>query len=164
MIQIEIDTSEVRGAIRRAIETLEDMTPIYTDIGEYLIEAHRQRFIKGADPDGNPWAPKSAVTLERYRRRGYGFLGQPLIGPSKSLSRMILRFVSKDGVVIGSNMIYAAVMQEGAAKGAFGKTSRGAPIPFGNIPARRWLGLSSEDEAKIVKIVDLHLAADLGRD
>lgn len=164
MIQIEIDTSEVRGAIRRAIETLEDMTPIYTDIGEYLIEAHRQRFIKGVDPDGNPWAPKSAVTLERYRRRGYGFLGQPLIGPSKSLSRMILRFVSKDGVVIGSNMIYAAVMQEGAAKGAFGKTSRGAPIPFGNIPARRWLGLSSEDEAKIVKIVDLHLAADLGRD
>ena len=164
MIQIEIDTSEVRGAIRRAIETLEDMTPIYTDIGEYLIEAHRQRFIKGVDPDGNPWAPKSAVTLERYRRRGYGFLGQPLIGPSKSLSRMILRFVSKDGVVIGSNMIYAAVMQEGAAKGAFGKTSRGAPIPFGTIPARRWLGLSSEDEAKIVKIVDLHLAADLGRD
>ncbi len=164
MIQIEIDTSEVRGAIRRAIETLEDMTPIYTDIGEYLIEAHRQRFIKGVDPDGKPWAPKSAVTLERYRRRGYGFLGQPLIGPSKSLSRMILRFVSKDGVVIGSNMIYAAVMQEGAAKGAFGKTSRGAPIPFGTIPARRWLGLSSEDKAKIVKIVDLRLAADLGRD
>ena len=164
MIKIEIDTSEVRGAVRRAIETLEDMTPIYTDIGEYLIEVHRQRFIKGVDPDGKPWAPKSAVTLERYRRRGYGFLGQPLIGPSKSLSRMILRFVSKDGVVIGSNMIYAAVMQEGAAKGAFGKTSRGVPIPFGNIPARRWLGLSSEDEAKIVKIVDLHLAADLGRD
>lgn len=163
MIKIELEAGEARAAIRSAIETLKDMTPVYTDIGEYLLDAHRQRFIKGVDPDGKPWAPKSATTLELYRRKGYGMLGKPLIGHTQSLSRMILRFVSKDGVVIGSNMIYAGVMQEGAAKGAFGKTSRGAPIPFGSIPARRWLGLSGEDEKKIVEIVEEHLAADLGR-
>lgn len=164
MIQIEIDTSEVRGAIRRAIETLEDMTPVYTDIGEYLLTAHRERFVKGVDPDGKPWAPKSAKTLERYKQRGYGSLGRPLIGPSKALSRQIVRFVSKDGVVIGSAQIYSGVMQDGAAEGAFGKTKRGQPIPFGTIPARRWLGLSAENEREIVNIVEEHLAADLGRD
>jgi len=164
MISIELEATEARAAIRRAIETLQDMTPVYTDIGEYLLTAHRERFAKGVDPDGKPWAAKSAKTLERYKRRGYGSLGRPLIGPSKALSRQIVRFVSKDGVVIGSAQVYSGVMQDGAAEGAFGKTKRGQPIPFGAIPARRWLGLSAENEREIVNIVEEHLAADLGRD
>jgi phage gpG-like protein len=50
-------------------------------------------------------------------------------------------------------MIYAAVQQFGAAKGAFGRTSRGAPIPWGNIPARPFLGISAEDEPLMLEIV-----------
>lgn len=162
MLKVEFKADGARAAIRKALETLSDMTPIYEDIGEYMIEATRRRFISGTAPDGTPWAPKRASTLDRYKRLGYGTLSRPLIGPGKALSRQILKFVSSGGVVIGSSLIYSGVMQEGAAKGAFGKDRRGRSLPWGRIPARVWLGISAEDEREIVAIVDEHLARDLG--
>lgn len=158
MLTIELDDGDARAAIRRAIQSLEDMRPVYNDINEYLLEIHRQRFVDGKDPEGKPWAPKSSATLEHYRRLGYGRLYKPLLGHSKLLSELIIGFVSKDGVVVGSPMIYSAVMQNGAKRGQFGTTRRGSPIPWGNIPARRWLGLSTKDERHIVEIVEDHLA------
>lgn len=163
MIGIQFNAGRSREAIREAIALLGDMTPVYQDIGEYMVEATRQRFIKGQAPDGKAWAPKRASTLERYKRLGYGSLSRPLIGPSKSLSRQIQRIVSRDGVVIGSSLIYSRVMQEGAAKGAFGSDSRGNPIPWGRIPARVWLGISRDDDAAIVGIVDEHLESRLNQ-
>lgn len=161
MPKVQFKAEGARAALRKAIHSLEDLTPIYQDIGEYMIEATRRRFVTGTAPDGSPWAPKSAGTLERYKRLGYGSLGRPLIGPSKALSRQILKFVSKGGVVIGSAQIYSGVMQFGADKGAFGTDRRGRSIPWGRIPARVWLGLSAADELAIIEIVDEHLAADL---
>lgn len=161
MFGVQFNAGKSREAIREAIGLLADMTPVYTDIGEYSIESTRQRFVKGIGPDGVAWAPKREATLERYKRLGYGSLGRPLIGPAKALSRQIQRFVSRDGVVIGSSLIYSGVMQDGAAKGAFGTDSRGRPIPWGRIPARVWLGISRDDETAIVEIVDEHLADKL---
>ncbi|NCP19060.1 MAG: phage virion morphogenesis protein [Erythrobacter sp.] len=157
MFDVEFNAEASRNALARAMRELENMTPVYQDIADYLVDAHRQRFIEGRDPDGKPWAPKKQSTLDRYRRLGYGNLRRPLIGPGRALSRQIASFVSANGVVIGSALIYSRVMQEGAAKGAFGSDSRGNPIPWGTIPARRWLGLSQQNEAAIVEIVDEHL-------
>jgi len=50
-------------------------------------------------------------------------------------------------------MVYAAVHQFGAAQGAFGNTSRGSPIPWGDIPARPYLGLSDDDRQEIETFV-----------
>lgn len=163
MFGMQFNAGTTREALRKAMEQLGDMTPIYAEIGEYMVKATRQRFLKGQSPDGTAWAPKKASTLERYKRLGYGSLTRPLIGPGRALSRQIQRVVSKDAVVIGSSLIYAGVMQDGAAKGAFGADRRGRPIPWGRIPARAWLGISSEDEGAIVEIVEEHLAADLGK-
>jgi len=162
MLTLQFNAGRSRQAIREAIQLLEDMTPVFSDIGDYMIEATRQRFVKGVGPDGAAWAPKRASTLERYKRLGYGSLGRPLIGPAKALSRQIQRFVSRDGVIIGSSLIYAGVMQDGAARGAFGSDRRGRPIPWGRIPARTWLGLSAADDAAIVAIVEEHLEGKLG--
>lgn len=161
MFGVQFNAGRSRQAIREAMAQLDDMTPIFTDIGEYMLDATRQRFAKGVAPDGTPWAPKRASTLERYRRLGYGALTRPLIGPGKALSRQIQHFVSKDGVVIGSSLIYSEVQQSGAARGAFGTDRRGRPIPWGTIVARQWLGISRDDETAIVAIVDEHLAAAL---
>lgn len=157
MFDYELNTAAARKALRDAAAQLDDMTPVYDDISEYLLDQRRQRFASGTDPEGKPWAPKTQGTLDRYKRLGYGTLNRPLIGPSKALSRQIQRIVSKDGVVIGSSLAYARTMQEGAAKGAFGSDSRGNPLPWGNIPARRWLDLSSEEELEIVAIAEEHL-------
>ena len=161
MFAVQFNAGRSRQAIRVAIEQVEDMTPIYTAIGDYMIQATRQRFAKGVAPDGTAWAPKRASTLERYKRLGYGSLGRPLIGPGRRLSREIQQFVSRDGVIIGSSLIYSGVMQDGAAKGAFGTDPHGRPIPWGRIPARPWLGISREDETAIVEIVEDHLAPNL---
>lgn len=157
MFGVQFNAGESRAALRKAMAELTDMTPIFSQIGEYMIEATRKRFIKGVSPSGAAWAPKKQSTLERYRRLGYGSLTRPLIGPGRALSRQIQRVVSKESVTIGSSLIYAGVMQDGAAKGAFGKDSRGRPIPWGRIPARTWLGVSAEDDAAIVAIADEHL-------
>lgn len=164
MLKLDFNASGAAAAIRNAIEQLEDMTPIFQDIAEYMIEATRERFRTGKDPDGNPWAKKKPATLDRYKRMGYGNLPKTLIGPGKRLSREVLGEASASGAVIGSALIYSGVMQEGAEKGAFGTNSRGRPIPWGRIPARVWLGISSQDEQKIIAITDEHLAQSLGGD
>ncbi len=162
MIDIDLNAAAAMAAIRRAMQLLDNMTPIYADIGEYMVGATRVRFRTGTAPDGSKWAPKSQTTLDRYRAMGYGNLNRVLIGPARRLSREIQRFASRDGVVIGSSLIYAGVMQRGAAKGAFGRDSRGRPIPWGRIPARVWLGTNARDEGKIVEIVEEAIAGAFG--
>jgi phage gpG-like protein len=45
---------------------------------------------------------------------------------------------------VGASKVYAAVHQFGQKKGASGRTRRGAPIPWGDIPPRPYLPI---DEA-----------------
>lgn len=161
MFNVQFNAGRSRAAIRAAIDGLDDPTPMYQDIGEYMVEATRKRFVAGVGPDGTAWTPKSQDTLDRYKQLGYGALRKPLIGPGKRLSREIQHFVSKGGVVIGSALIYSGVMQDGAAKGAFGTDARGRPIPWGRIPARPWLGIAEADEAAIVEIADEYTEAKL---
>lgn len=161
MITVKFNADTAQAKIRDAMTSLSDMTPVFAEIGEYLVRATKQRFQQGVDPEGKAWAPKSPATMERYRRMGYGNRTKPLIGPSGMLSTQVLTFPTRDGVTIGSNMKYAAVMQFGAAKGAFGNDASKRAIPWGRIPARAWLGISRDDEAAIIDIVDEHLAAAL---
>lgn len=162
MLTTQFNATAATEAIRKATAELEDMTPIYRDVVEYMVEATRKRFTQGVGPDGKAWAPKKASTLDRYKRLGYGNLKRVLIGPSRQLSRQIVGEAAKTGAVIGSALIYSGVMQDGAEKGAFGADRRGRPIPWGTIPARVWLGISPADETAIVEIVDEHLSASLG--
>ena len=160
---VQFNAGETRAALQRAIAAMEDATPLFEDIGEYMVDATRQRFIQGVGPDGKAWAPKKQSTLDRYRARGYG--GQSLTRTLYLIGRLrreIQRIVGRDSVVIGSSLIYAGVMQSGAAKGAFGSDSRGRPIPWGNIPARPWLGISTDDAKAIIEIADDFLAQQLG--
>ena len=49
-------------------------------------------------------------------------------------------------------------MQFGARYGAFGTISRGGSIPWGNIPARPFLGISDTDRSNIAATVEEWLA------
>lgn len=161
MHRIELKMDAAQAALRKALGLLADMTLVYTDIGEYMVQATRDRFARGVSPDGAAWAPKKQSTLDRYKRMGYGALTSPLIGPSKRLSREVVTQPTRNGVIIGSALIYSRVMQEGAAKGAFGNDAHGRPIPWGRIAARAWLGVSDEDERNIVATVQEHIVDSL---
>ncbi|QNG47416.1 phage virion morphogenesis protein [Sphingobium yanoikuyae] len=157
MIKVEFKYQQVAQALGEVSRRLGDMTPIHQDIGEYVVGATKDRFKKGTAPDGTAWTPKKQATIDRYKDRGDGDRPDPLIGPSKRLSSEIAHYADAQGVEIGSSLEYSAVMQDGAKQGAFGKSPRGGPIPWGDIPARPWLGLSEEDEANIIDIADEHL-------
>lgn len=164
MFGVQFNAGASRNAIRRSLALLRDMTPVYSEVMEYVVDATLQRFITKTAPDGSKWAPKTQDTLDRYRRLGYGNLDRILIGPGHRLSREIVGQANAHGAVIGSALIYSRVMQDGAEKGAFGTNARGRPIPWGRIPARTWLGLSREDEAAIVEIVEDRLGEALDQD
>lgn len=157
MFRVVFNGAPITQALREAQERLADMTPLYRSIGDALVDSTEDRFMAAITPDGRAWAPKRPSTIERYARMGQRGLTKPLLGPSGRLSNEIVKSYSRTEVEVGSNLEYSGVMQEGAAKGQFGADRRGRPIPWGNIPARVWLGLSDEDERNIVDIVDEHL-------
>ncbi|WP_409934431.1 phage virion morphogenesis protein [Tepidimonas sp.] len=49
----------------------------------------------------------------------------------------------------------AAVRHEG---GTFGATKRGGKIPWGDVPARPFMGISDDDRSAILDIIRKHLA------
>lgn len=159
----EINLTFAEAALAALDARLADMTPVMSDLGEYLIAATKDRFKAGTAPDGAKWAPKSAATLQRYGARKSNRVDvRPLFGPTRLLSKKIFYEADARSVSWGSNLSYSAVMQFGAAKGAFGQMSNGSPIPWGNIPARPYIGISDEDQAQILATLEewLEGAAD----
>lgn len=161
MLKTDFNAGAAGDAIRKAMQQLDDMTPLFREVAEYMLDATRQRFVTGTAPDGTKWVAKQQSTLDRYKRLGYGNLNRALIGPGRALSRQILRSANRNGAVIGSALIYSGVMQNGAEKGAFGKDKRGRSIPWGKIPARVWLGISSADEHAIIETAEDYLEPTL---
>lgn len=78
---------------------------------------------------------------------------RPLFGPNGQLHSSINYSASSEGLEWGPGIQtrdYAATMQFGASKGAFGRTKVNGPIPWGDIPARPYLGISAEDETNLL--------------
>ena len=143
-INIQIDDSKVRQAFSRLRAASHDTSPAMRAIGEIVLASTRERFRTETTPDGSPWADTTPATKRRKSRntnrilthRGY-------------LSGQLTIRHGRNWVDIGSNRIYASTHQFGARKGAFGTTKSDRPIPWGNIPARPFLGLSPEDHSAI---------------
>lgn len=157
MIRIQIDDQTVLDALRKLQAAGSDLRPAFQDIGEYLIVATRRRFAEGKAPDGTPWAPNSPATLKRKRDP------RPLIGETRRLGREFSYRAGNAMIEFGSSLEYSAVQQIGARKGQFGRTSRGAPIPWGDIPERPYIGLSEADRLALLGILQGYLARALGR-
>ena len=157
MIRTQITEDEITGAFDRLAASLSDLSDVMTDVGELMIRSTERNFASGTDPDGNPWVPRSQATLDAYASRKDTWGAHPLIGPSRTLSTTINYEADATSVAWGSNVIQSAVMQFGAAKGAFGTASNGSSIPWGDIPARPYLGLSEQDRTDIVAIVEEYL-------
>lgn len=172
-INVELDDRDVRAALEALTHAGSDLRPALEQIGEYLIMSIRDRFQASVAPDGTPWAPNTQATYLQFLGRFKGSYtkrgklskagGQraagkkPLIGETRLLSSQIVKRVTGDELHVGSTMEYARVQQMGATKGQFGRTKRGAPIPWGDIPARPFIGLSDADRVELVAILREHL-------
>jgi phage gpG-like protein len=162
MIRLVFNPEPLIARLGQARGRLSDMTPVHQDIGEYMVEQTRKRFVTSTAPDGTKWRPKTPATIARYKARGDGAKTKPLIGPSGRLGKEISSLATRDQVEFGSSLEYSAVMQGGAAKGAFGADKVGHALPWGNIPARVFIGISDSEGRSILDIVDEHLGGAIG--
>ncbi|MEW6133667.1 MAG: phage virion morphogenesis protein [Pseudomonadota bacterium] len=170
MITVEITDQETRKAFANLIASAENPKQLMAQIGELLVDSTKQRFATSTAPDGSRWAENSDITLlgyldkykGSYRKKDGGLtqkgakrLGgkKPLIGESGALSTTIAYKIEGVGtLIIGSPMEYAGAHQFGMEKGYAGSTKGGAPIPWGDIPAREFLGLSDQDQVMILEL------------
>lgn len=150
MLNVVVDDSSVGKALEELIGRLGDLTTPLNDIAEYLHQSTDDRFRQKVAPDGSPWAPLSAVTLAR--KKGTGILRE-----KGTLQDTLRHQVTSTELAFGTDRPYGAVHQFGQKKGASG-SSNGRPIPWGDIPARPYLGLSSDDETEVLLIIHDYLS------
>ena len=147
-ITITLDDSQFSRWLHPALRSLNTPADALMEIGEVLTQSTQNRFGTKKAPVGSGWAPNSPVTIAI---KGHG---SQLRGKSKALGDTIhYQMDGAQAVQVGSNMVYAAVQQFGQPKGASGRTQRGAPIPWGDIPPRPFVGVSQEDEDRITEIM-----------
>ncbi|WP_445364403.1 phage virion morphogenesis protein [Microbulbifer sp. ANSA003] len=145
--RIELDAREATNTLSKLVGDLENPAPLLRDIGEYLLQVHRNRFRTQTSPDGIPWAALSPSYLKRKSKN------QGKVLTLSGVLRNTLRYqVQGTELLFGTDRPYGAVHQFGATQGQFGKTKRGSPIPWGHIPARPWLGTSAEDDREILAL------------
>ena len=133
----------------------DDSTSLMEDIGTHLTRSAMTRIDRtNVGPDGVQW-----TMSRRVQNKG----GKTLLD-SHRLRNSIHFEAGPDFVEVGSDVIYSAVHQLGAAVGAFGRwqhfgpngEDRSRPLPFGSIPARPYLGVSNEDRSVIADLVNIY--------
>ena len=159
--RVTFQSEDLRRQIDEVSARASDLTPLMADIGGALVTSAKMRIEHtNIAPDGVPW-PQS------FRAR---VKGGPTLWDSGHLAYNIVSAASAREVEVGTNLPYAAVHQFGAtivpqAAGALSfKLADGTHVTAGKveIPARPYLGLSAEDEERILHdIVPLHLLGDL---
>lgn len=145
---IDLDSGPVTAALRRVFDVLDgdDRTLLLEDIGEHLLNATKRRAALGIDADGDAWAALSPRYKKRKdaKRPGRGLLfwDNHMLGDQLSFQ------VEGDAVLVGTAAKYGATHQ-------FGR---------GPIPARPWLGVSEDDEAQVLRLVEKHLSRAIAGD
>lgn len=127
-ISIEINDAEVQRKLDAVTQFAEKKAWLFI-LGDKFHQQIKKGIWENRDWNGKPFAPNSPTTI---LLKG---MSRPLIETGKT--REEIDFESDGETIrIYSNRPQAAVLQFGAKRGAFGKTKKGAPIPWGDIPAR----------------------------
>lgn len=138
--------------LSHAAGKLSDTKPLMADIGEVLVSGTVKRFREEKDPQGKTWE-KSARAKEES--------GQTLSDTGR-LRSSIDYAATSNKVMVGSNVVYARIHQLGGEI----KPKKGKKLKFKgrdgndvfvdkvNIPARPYLGVSSEDLEEVKAVVN----------
>lgn len=153
---IRMDVSQVQSVFQRLAHAVSDTTPIMRAIGTGLVANTHDRFDDAVDPDGNAWAPLDPVYAAS--KRGPGILRESAM--RGGLQGSITYRAGRNQVTVGTNKVYGAIHQFGGVivpkHGQFlifhigGKLVKARSV---TIPARPYLGVSSEDRDMILDVV-----------
>ena len=147
---LEYSLAPLEGLVERLRAGLNDLGPLMEDIGAELSASAQRRFETKQAPDGAAWEALAAATIARRLKAKGGEGAGDILVFSGALSQSVSYEAESDQVTItmggsGNSTAYAAIHQFG------GRAGRGRKV---NIPARPVLGLSSEDEAAVGRIIE----------
>jgi len=109
-------------------------------MGEDLHNIAKNAFAEEKDPvTGEPWPEWSEAYAAKKGKKGGP--GEKKLHRRGDLEGSLWYEVLPGELVIGETMVYARTHYYGAKAGAFGTTKNGRPIPFGDIPPRRSIGI-----------------------
>jgi phage virion morphogenesis protein len=138
---VKLDTVGEEG-IRAALAGLkrrgQNLAPVFADIGEFLQLQHDERFRKQISPEGDPWAPLNPKYLARKKRNK-----RRILVLDDVLAGTLHYQATAESLMFGTDRVYGATHQ-------FGR-------PEAGIPARPFLGLSSDDESEVMRLIEDHL-------
>lgn len=134
LINIDYDDAAVKQSLKKLLDKLGNLTPVFQDIGESLLISHRERFDRAISPDGIPWAELSPDYQKRKRRNRNKIL------VLDGWLRQLHYAASDTELDLGTDRIYGATHQ-------FGDSYR-------NIPARQFLGLDEAERATVLDILE----------
>lgn len=171
---IELDIQDANGKLTDLIGQISRPAPLFAQINEYLLRSTRQRFKDQVAPDGTPWEALSPAYQRRKHRNAdkvltfRGYLSGTLRGQ-----------YDDTGLEFGTNRPYGAIHNFGGEikmparqrevffkqrsdgsvgnrfvkrkNSNFAQTVDAGPYTI-KIPARPWLGLSSQDDGYIVQL------------
>lgn len=167
-----LDDAQIMGALDR-LQAVGDDPGLLRILGDYGRDSTRRRFIAQTGPDGSPWKGLSEA-YAAIKPSGYGILYL-----SGALEGSVTYRSGASSVSWGSPMVYAAVHQFGATivpKNAkalsfvlgdtFAAGNSGAmgtrqaflvQVQSVTIPARPYLGISTEDREEIPQLAGEYL-------
>ena len=165
-IDITLDDRAVRAALNRLLQASADLTPAMRKLAGHLQDSAETTLASQTAPDGTPWKALTKVTQQQRKQAGYG-AKQPILERSGDLFNSIVSDYGPDYALAGTNIPYATTHQFGARKGMLAVLSVIArkrkdgtvkrlkkpytlPVPWGDIPARPFLGVSHEDKQTIL--------------
>jgi len=153
---VEIVDAQISAAFAQLQERLTDLSPAMRAISLDLVGGVEDAFAREADPvTGEPWDPLSPLTIRRREMEGR-WPGK-ILQQTGRLAASITPSHSGTEAAAGTNDVRAGVLQFGAVAGDFGSTPAGRPLPFGDIPARPFLGLSEEVRGDILDLLAKYL-------
>lgn len=159
-VDVEINDAAVRAALTSLIQRTGDLTPAMRDISGVLHAAIERAFDTEANPaTGEKWPQLSPTTQRRPVAKGTERGAHPILQVTGQLAASMTPDYGPDFAAAGTNLSYAVTHQRGAHQGEFGRTRRGTPIPWGDIPPRPFLGIDAGDQQAILAIISKHLSA-----
>ena len=113
-----------------------DLTPLMDKIGALLENSTRERFETKRDPEGISWEQLKPATVARKRNKN-GSIRGGILSDSGELRKSIGHIPNTQSVAVGTDRQYGQYHQTGTV----------------HLPARRFLGLSMEDQNGINDII-----------
>lgn len=141
--------------IDRARAAAADLSPAMVAIAQYGLSETQQRFEDQRGPDGEAWTPSQAAREK----------GRPTLIDTTRLLSSLTSASDKTSASWGTNVVYAAIHNDGGTITAKGSAAGGADAlrtPFGprtsvTMPKRQFIGFSQDDPEEFKNILLDHI-------